>query len=365
MVVTSSLVSSTLIVVITMAIAWVVYSKRQWKRRLDRFVQQHAQDKIYSPPGSTCSSSDPDILFIVCPASGGGKPMALYLECMDAFAKSKHSVRTYITKGPDDLSTLSERLDLTPFTAIAICAGDSSIYEFVQATLRKYNGKWPYAPILHLPGGLGNVVATECFGRSSRASDIILNGMNKTKMASVIQITSPGATTRFALHNTFDGAQRYMIEAIERGRASVLAACGETITVLLVFGAVLTMSRRTKPAMLTIVNSDTEGFGPVLGFGVSRFDNQMIVMRIDENPGPLELLKNVIQFFHGQIGSKYTNGEKLPDHISITIGEEYKLPPQNGLHYKFYCDGTSTLPIEGESMAFRVIPNAIPYFCFE
>ena len=66
-----------------------------------------------------------------------------------------------------------------------------------------------------------------------------------------------------------------MIKAVEDARG-LFAAFGDAFIQLIAFGSVLLMPKSNmSPAMLTIVNSDVEGFGPPgLGLGVNRFDNQ-------------------------------------------------------------------------------------------
>lgn len=188
--------------------------------------------------------------------------------------------------------------------------------------------------------------------------------MDEVKWASVIQVSSPDATTRFALHCTFDGVQRHMIQAVERGRA-LFSAFGDVFLQLYVFGQVLNMSPEIRPCAFSVVNSDTEGFGPPgLGFGVNRFDDKMTIFSIYEHPGRLELLKTIFSFFTGKCGEQYKAGS-LPKHVDISITNSYELPPQDGHNYVFYCDGTSSLPIQGESMSFQVKTNAIPYFCMK
>lgn len=120
-------------------------SKRRWQRRVQTFVQQHGNQ----PP---TDGKKKDVLLIVCPASGGGNAMERYPQCVESFERANRSVQIYVTKSATDLATLYDQIDLKPYKVIAILAGDSSIYELVQAPLRQNNGKWPYAPILHLPG---------------------------------------------------------------------------------------------------------------------------------------------------------------------------------------------------------------------
>ena len=88
-------------VILLIIVAHVAYANRRWKLRLESFVERHSQD-------NDCDKKEKDVLFIVCPASGGGKGMTLYQECMDAFALANRSVQTYITKGSNDLITLQK-----------------------------------------------------------------------------------------------------------------------------------------------------------------------------------------------------------------------------------------------------------------
>jgi len=106
-------------------------------------------------------------------------------------------VDVYVTKGLEDVQCLSESKDLSEYTCLAILSEDSTIPEMVQTALLNH-GKWPHAPILHLPGGSSNVIANELFPVGTSPDEIIA-GYSAVKMGAVLKASGSNGASIFAL----------------------------------------------------------------------------------------------------------------------------------------------------------------------
>jgi hypothetical protein len=124
--------------------------------------------------------------------------MRLFPPCLNAFLRRLVSVEVYVTKGPEDVQCLPESKDLSEYTCLAILSEDSTIVEMVQAALLNH-GKWPHAPILHLPGGSSNVIANELFPVGASTDEIIIAGYSAVKMGAVLKASGSNGASIFAL----------------------------------------------------------------------------------------------------------------------------------------------------------------------
>jgi hypothetical protein len=240
------------------------------------------------------------------------------------------------------------------------------LYELTQATLVKNKGKWPYAPILVLPGGSSNCISAENFGEgggTTSIKEIIRHGLTQSRRASVVRLSSSTSeTVRYSLHNAFDGMQRYMIENAEKHRGDVYPAFGVPGVMGLMLYKISTGPIVEHPAVLLIANSDTEANKMNLGCGVTRFDNKMIVLRVDESQGRLDTMGVIMKFVGGGLAKQWREGT-LPDYVHLEVTDKYTFNAKEGGSIKMFIDGTGTIPIESDSdITFTVIPDAITYF---
>ena len=392
-VVSSSSAVAALVAVLVVGIStWIPFSKRRWQHRLTTFIEHHKQDAPIKHNRN--QQSQKDILLIVNPASGGGKSIKLYPTIVKAFRTTRRSLDVHITTSSEEMKFLTQSAllkdHISKYKVIAIMGGDSSITEFVQHTLQTNNGKWPHAPILHLPAGTGNAISSECFGTNTSVEDIVEHGLIKSRKACVLRIASPSMSTPcYALHNCFDGVQRHMLETLDKSRAYLYPAFGGSIVMPIILASLFTLPKegmKPIPYILAIV-TDTEGLGMKLGFGLNRYDDQMMVLHVTKWPGPFQFLKIFQKFMSGQLGKDFHQGN-WPDWIYMEKTKEFALQPPPVVDenrkdnstvdvsanknsdekntsniFHMYLDGGGIIPCQGTlTVNFKVIPAAIPYF---
>jgi diacylglycerol kinase family enzyme len=342
---------------VLLMVAWVTYAKYRWKRSLQVFLKEHGNDdeRIHK-------EEERGILLIVNPASGGGKSIRMYETVLCELHATGRAVHVIVTKGSEHLLNLTQHIDVSSYKVIAIMGGDSTITEFVQHDLVENKGRWPYSPILHLPAGTGNAIAREMFGSPLPSmQDIIRHGMTKSKRASVLQITSTNMMERYALHNCFDGAQRHMLQDLDQSRAHLYPAFGPAIVLPILMASLFWRVPKDMqiPYFLAII-SDTEGMDTDLDFGISRFDDQMIVMNVEQWPGSFQFLRLFLHFMSGRLAKDWRN-DKLHEWVRIKKTNQFTLEGDASFH--MYLDGGGSIPCQGKlPIAFQVIPDAIPYF---
>ena len=145
-------------VLVVTTLGWIRYSASRWKSQLLKFRKDHHGY-------TTALGNEVDSLLIVCPASGDGLAMRGYDECLNALEQRGLKVEVYVTQSTDDVIHLTTTKHFERYSKmIAVLSGDSSVYEMIQASVDKTNGKWPYAPILVVPGGSSNVLSCEFHG---------------------------------------------------------------------------------------------------------------------------------------------------------------------------------------------------------
>jgi diacylglycerol kinase family enzyme len=341
--------------------AWVPLAKSRWALRLKTFTETHGGVVLSSEKGNK-----KDIILIVSPASGNGRAMDAYDEVLGELRATGRAVDVIVTKGVDDVCSLTaEHVDLSPYKVIAVLSGDSMLYELTQAALVKNKGKWPYAPILVLPGGSANCISAENFGEQCTSiKEIIRHGITQSRKASVIRLSSSTSeTVRYSLHNAFDGMQRYILEnAVENHRGDVYPAFGIPGILGLALYKIATAPVVEHPAVLTIANSDIEAKRSNIGCGVTRFDDKMIVLRVDESQGRFTTMGVGMKFIGGRLAKQWREG-MLPDYVHLEVTDKYTFNAHKGESIKMFIDGTGTIPMESDSdVTFTVIPDAIPYF---
>lgn len=275
-------------VLVVTTLGWIRYSASRWKSQLLKFRKDHHGY-------TTALGNEVDSLLIVCPASGGGLAMRGYDECLNALEQRGLKVEVYVTQSTDDVIHLTTTKHFERYSKmIAVLSGDSSVYEMIQASVDKTNGKWPYAPILVVPGGSSNVLSCEFHGFKTRISEVVQRA-TAVRQGSVIRVTSPGATPRYSLHVAFDGIQRRMVEEAEKYRSTLYAAFGQVALVTACFKAMISIPfcKKPLPFMLSVFNSDIEGGGINLNFGVNRFDDKMIIIYKSQYASLLHMLRTM------------------------------------------------------------------------
>lgn len=224
----AALLFAVLCCIVSYYIWWRRIGQHQWVEQLKEFTHQHDGQILLPTTTSTTTiitnnnrnnhhqhqqhKQNERVLLIVCPASGGGRAMKQFSSCSKAFQQRGAIVHVYVTKSTEDLLSLVQRTSINTTTSssinttsgnisrstsnknnsnnqnkhlllpnsvdwkndydcIAILAGDSSMTELMQDTLIANNGIWPYAPLLPLPGGTANCLATEMFTPDHIKSD--------------------------------------------------------------------------------------------------------------------------------------------------------------------------------------------------
>jgi hypothetical protein len=370
-------------------VAWMNKNRKMWNDRVLQFRLQHHEYTTTSAASSSSSTitHQKDVLLIVCPTSGGGMAMRNYETVLTELENNsgdfRRQVEVYVTKSGDDLMALAAEKDLQPYRMIAILSGDSSVFEFVQPVLFLHNGKWPYAPLLHLPGGTGNAMPSEFYNGNLDIQYIIRNATTIRKGA-VVKASNEGGCVRYALHNCFGGIHAAMIEWTEDHRA-LLSVFGDrgwcfgVILAVLGFLLQLPFSKTLNPIVLNVINSDYEGKGVRLGFGVDRFDDKMVVAVGGPYSSKWELINAFVRLFTSgkrlsrdsmeddDNSSKKEPSAELPYGVTANVCGKWTLPNVGGGHsgrqpYKLHFDGSTALPMEGDSITLEVIPEAIPYY---
>jgi diacylglycerol kinase family enzyme len=341
-----------------MMAVWLPLAKSRWASRLRTFTETHG-NVLKGEKGNK-----KDIIFIISPGSGNGRAMDVYDEVLGELRATGRAVDVIVTKSFDDVcSLLTERIDMSLYKTIAVLSGDSMLCELTQATLVKNKGKWPYAPILVLPGGSANCISAENFGEGASIKEIIRHGLTQSRSASVVRLSSSTSeTVLYSLHNAFDGIQRYIIEdAVEKHRGDVYPAFGLPGLIGLMLYKIYAGPVVEHPAVFSIMNSDTEAKRNI-GCGVTRFDDKMIVLRVDESQGRFNTMGVLMKFVGGGFAKQWREGA-LPDYIHLEVTDKYTFNAKKGGSIKMFIDGTGTIPIESDSdITFTVIPDAIPYF---
>ncbi|CAB9505532.1 expressed unknown protein [Seminavis robusta] len=323
----------------------------RWQQRLDLFAADHAAD-------SSNSDDDPDILFLVNPASAGGKPMEPYADCLAELKATGRHVEVYISRNSDDIIGLSKTKDLSSYKAIAVLSGDSTLYELVQDPLRENNGRWPYdAPILMLPGGSVNVIATENFGAKALPRQIIRQTLNAAsnnalvKKASVMHVSSETATSRYILHHGAGGISGKVLAYMEGRRADIYPTLGNIgmLFTLLFHLPFVSTNDIAGPVFFDVWNSDIEA-GKDMGFGVRRFDSNMTVVTIpkDKYPGKIEIIRLLPKLISGAIAKSWKEGN-APEYLSIEKTNKHahqvdSTRTAEGAVTTIYGDGSGKVP---------------------
>jgi diacylglycerol kinase family enzyme len=339
--------------------AWTQYSQARWIRRLEHFHQKHHG---YCSPSSD-DRKKKDVLLIVNPASGGGKAMKMYSTVVEALEAKGLTIEVYVTHGGDDMIDLTKNKDFSQYKKmICVMAGDSSLFELTQDALLKNGGKWPWAPVLILPAGSGNALSSEFHQREKDVS-VIIQKANTVKKGCIIKLSSPESPKpRYAMHNGFDGLQRLIIDVMERRRNDIYIAFGELAIMPVFMATVLFRRDKSDPVQLVVLNSDVEGLGHNLGFGISRFDDKLVLVQKTDYKGPWNDFSDFMKLFKGQLAKEFEEGN-LADDMKIEIGNKFTV--EGASHYHFYCDGSASLSIEGTSMTIEAVPEAMPYFVFD
>lgn len=304
--------------------------------------------------------------------------MRLYPTCFEELKATGRAVEVYVTKSSDDVIHLSKTKDLSRYENIVFLSGDSTLYEFLQAPLRVNNGKWPYeSTLLLLPGGSSNVIALEDFGPKACVQHIIRQTLSlwneseaSVQKAPIIKASSATAQSAlYSLHICMAGFGVNLIDIGERRRQDVYPWLGKAGWILSMLASIPFMdNEEDDPTLLNVFNSDTEPKSD-LGFGNSRFDNDLTVLYIpkSKNPGKKEIVTNVVKkLMGGELAKEWKEGT-LPDYITVVKSPKwvYQAPPSESKRgLKFYSDGTSQLPFECQDseITFESVPDALPFW---
>lgn len=221
-----------------------------------------------------------------------------------------------------------------------------------------------------LPGGSSNVVANENFGYQTPVETILEKGLlsgGTVKKGSTIQISSPNALTpsRYALQTCFDGTHRHIIAAMDEHRGGLYAAFGVPAILFVVAKTILTIDKTAiNPTILHCIQSDVEGMGMNLGFGLSRYDDNMMIQIVSEWPGYKKWFGWISDGISGESGKAF-HDNRIPDHLTMERTNKYTYE-KPGHEFHLICDGTSNLSFRArDKVDFEVIPNAIPYYVDE
>jgi diacylglycerol kinase family enzyme len=361
------------------SIIWIQWNQWRWKRQVDMFSKAHHKYTTTTTVNRKSSHanqheekndvpSSHDVLLIVGPTAGGGKAMKEYNTVIKELEETHgRHVEVYITSSTRDLQTLTDTKDFRPYKMIAVLAGDSTIFELVQSALIQNKGRWPFAPILHLPGGTGNALPNEFYGGTLDIRKI-LGKANKVRKASAIKVSNGGTDVRYAVHNCFAGVQVSLIDWAERYRA-ISSAFGAFGLPLVLMTYLLTLPFRNKnvsPIVLNVCNSDYEGAGMRLGFGVNRFDRQMAVITGGPYQNIYKTIKACLQIFTGSLGlavqdSNRKNKTELPHGLKVEVCDHFVAKGASS-RYRLYFDGSDKAPLEGADITFEIIPESIAFF---
>jgi diacylglycerol kinase family enzyme len=328
---------------------WIERSKKQWKESLVSFAKEHHGTL------QAVNESEELVLFIVNPAAGCGKAMKKYRSCLDAFLLRKATVEVYVTKGAEDLRTLSTTKDLSKYTCIAFLSGDSTMTECMQAPFVKH-GKWPYAPILHLPGGSSNVVVNELFPTGASTTDVIAQ-YSTVKKGSVLKATGGGKSI-FALQIFGAGINSVLIGKLDSHRHGLYAVFGKLALMPLVLYTLFRSATTCKdPALLSIMNSQHEADGMNFELGLNRLDSNMSVICVSEFASGFKALSFFTSMISGQVGKDWQAGKKR-DHVDIQLTTKYTY--NKPLH--LMTDGSLDVSLTAASVEFEALPDAIAFW---
>jgi diacylglycerol kinase family enzyme len=329
---------------------WIERSKKKWKLSLVTFAKEHHRTL------QVVSSSEEHILFIVNPAAGCGKAMKEYSACLDAFLLRKATVEVYVTKGAEDLRTLTTTKDLSKYTCIAFLSGDSTMSESIQETFRKH-GKWPYAPILHLPGGSSNVIANELFPIGASCVDIIAQ-YSTSKKGCVLKATGCGKSI-FALQIFGAGINYELISKLDSHRHGLYAVFGKLALMPIVVYTLFRSAKTCKnPALLSVMNSEHEAEGMNFQLGLNRLDSNMNVVCVSEFASGLQAFKFFMSMAGGQLGKGWQAGKKTPDNVEIQLTTKYTINKPVVL----MTDGSLDISLKADSVEFEALPEAIAFW---
>lgn len=355
--------------VIGISFVFLEYSKRRWLASLQRFKEKH--HGYTTPPQYSSDNGEKtkyDVLLVVNPASGGGRGQKEFSKSVAAFENHGRTVEVYVTSGSDDVLTLTQTKNLKPYKTIAFLSGDSTIMEFMQHALRENGETWPYAGILHLPGGSSNVLQADAFGPHREVEEIIETALKAgcVRKANLIKCMGDGSTdTLYATVTAFCGIQKYLVETMDSARASV-SGFGEAGLLVVMLWAFAAYPFRTKkaPNIMTVVVSDVEGGGDVdLNFGVSRWDPRGVFIVVYQRPyqGFLPLFKFLCSWMSGDTGGAYQKGERNWDktvHVEVTNNWTAK----GDDWYEVILDGGTKLSVKGKEIHFQAVPQCLPLY---
>lgn len=334
--------------------ALIPIAKHRYKTQLTQFCDQYGQQQ------EDAAATEKDILLIVSPNSGSGKARQLFPTILKELQATSRAVQVYVLKSADDAPTLYKTKDLSGYKTIVLVSGDSTLYELIQGPMSDHDGVWPFAPLLLLPGGSSNVIVSENFGFQTPVEDIIRNGLSSVRKGSIIKISSANASTptRYAAHTCFDGLVRHLLSSLEKNRG--LAAFGMPAILIIMIKSLLTSDKTISPALLHIIQSDSEAMGMNMGFGLSRFDDQMMVSIVEEWPGYKKWFQMMGDNMSGETGKKFKEGRKAEAKMQKT--NKYSFT-KSGHEFHIISDGTSSLPFRAKDQVdFEILPNAIPYY---
>jgi diacylglycerol kinase family enzyme len=332
---------------------WIERGKKNWQLSLETFTKE--QTGLLHE----VVDSDDRVLLVVNPAAGCGKAMKVFPSCLKAFHQRKATVKVYVTKGAEDVRSLADTNDLSSYTVIAFLSGDSTIAEAIQKTFKKY-GKWPYAPILHLPGGSSNVISNELFPVGASPADIIAQ-FSVVKKGSVLKATDrkDDENSIFALQVFLGGLSCGLIKVLDSNRHGIYAVTGMLGMLPILLYNVFRMSTQYKdPAVLNLFNSQHEADGNNFQFGNTRLDENMAVIRVDKFDSGFQGLGLFVSMLSGQLAKDWKAGT-LKKHVDMRLATTY-------VHegpLELLADGTSEISLKADDgVTFEVLPKAVPFW---
>ena len=156
-------------------IGWIRWSAARWHASLESFHRQHHGYR---------TSSDKKQVLVDCMSCKRWWQGNEHLQRVRRGARTERGlhIETYVTSSANDLMNLTSTVNFNDYSEmIAVLAGDSSVYELIQTTMKSHQGHWPFAPLLILPGGSGNVLSAEFHGLDTTIHDISKQGNGGTK----------------------------------------------------------------------------------------------------------------------------------------------------------------------------------------
>lgn len=338
------------------------YGKRRWIASLKKFKEANHG---YKTKRDDVVSDENDVLLMVNPASGEGKAQARFAQAVAEFEKHGRVVEVYVTSGSEDVRNLSQTKDLSPYKCLAFLSGDSTITECLQLVLTKHGEKWPYAPILPLPGGSSNVLSADAFGDPDWTVEDTIDmamGAGRVKRVNLIKCTADGATTRYATIAAFSGFQKYLIENLDSKR-HIQGAFGGLGLAFTSMGIIFSYPCRKKvvPHYLSVFASDTEGGGKNLNFGVSRWEGgKLTVVHQIDYPGFGMMMKTLRSMLSGELGAAFQKGDTSAWGESLHIEVGSKWTAKGGGPYEIIFDGSPNISLKGEEIEFEVVAKFLP-----